>query len=201
MDDSGVADAFYTVLSIGIVLVAAIAVSGVVLSTTTRQSGDAAAQIAGYGDGGLKKGLYCFYFAADSAQSNITSGDPDAIVLQKLSLESTGDRIALNSTSAPANTPASLGMALWSGYLYVPETGSYTFELKSAGQAWLWVDGNIVAGNRQSGTLQSKTFALSLAKGNHPVKVKYFYPEIRMASCSLNWKQGGGFVPVRSFNR
>lgn len=201
MDDSGVADAFYTVLSIGIVLVAAIAVSGVVLSTTTKQSGDVAAQIAGYGDGGLKKGLYCFYFTADGAQSNITSGDPDAIVLQKLSLESTGDRIALNSTSAPANAPASLGMALWSGYLYVPEAGSYAFELKSAGQAWLWVDGNIAAENRQPRTLQSKTFTLTLAKGNHPVKMKYFYPEIRTASCSLDWKQGGGFVPVRSFNR
>jgi len=70
MDDSGVADAFYTVLSIGIVLVAAIAVSAVVLSTTTRQGGDAAAQIAGYGEQGLSKGLIAFIMPWTLAQQH-----------------------------------------------------------------------------------------------------------------------------------
>lgn len=194
MDDAGVADAFYTVLSIGIVLVAAIAVAGVVLSTTAKQGGEAAAQIAGYGDGGLKKGLYCFYFEVDGAGSNFSAGDPDAIAPRALSLETTADTIALNASSAPANAPLSSGLALWSGYLYVPETRSYTLERESSGPAWLWVDGTIVASH-------SKTFTLDLTKGNHPLKMKYYYPDIRAASCSLSWKQDGVFVPVRSFNR
>ncbi len=201
MDDSGVADAFYTVLSIGIVLVAAIAVSAVVLSTTTKQGGEAAAQMAGYGEKGLSKGLYCFYYTADGTRSNIASGDPDDIVLKELSLERTDCSIDLDHTSAPSNAPATLGTALWSGYLYVPASGSYKFELKSTGQAWLWIDGNIVADNRASSLSQSKSFTLDLSKGNHPLKLKYFYSDIRIASCHLNWEQGGSLVPVSSFSR
>lgn len=201
MDDSGVADAFYTVLSIGIVLVAAIAVSAVVLSTTTKQGGEAAAQIAGYGEQGLSKGLYCFYYEVDSAHSNLASGDPDDIVLQMLSLERIDTTIALDSTSAPDDAPATMGMVLYSGYLYVPESGSYKLELDSAGQAWLWIDGTIVANNRVPVVSQSKTFTLSLTKGNHPLKLKYFYPDIRAASCSFKWEQGGALVPVTSFSR
>lgn len=201
MDDSGVADAFYTLLSIGIVLVAAIAVAGVVLSTTSKQGGEAAAQLAGYGDSGLSKGLYCFYYDADSEHSNFGSGDSDDIVFKSLALERKDVSIALNSSSAPPNAPSTLGTALWSGYLYVPASGSYTFELKSSSQAWVWVDGNMVADNRDPDQPQSKTFTLTLTKGNHPMKLKYFYPDIRTSSCSLKWQQGGSFVPVTSFNR
>jgi hypothetical protein len=201
MDDSGVADAFYTVLSIGIVLVAAIAVSAVVLSTTTKQGGEAAAQMAGYGEQGLSKGLYCFYYAVDSSHSNLASGDPDDIVLQRLSLERIDSAIALDSSSALDDAPDTMGMALYSGYLYAPESGSYRLELTSSGQAWLWVDGSIAADNRVPLVPQSKAFTLYLSKGNHPLKLKYFYPDIRSASCHLNWEQDGAFVPVRSFNR
>ncbi|HTY89706.1 MAG TPA: PA14 domain-containing protein [Methanocella sp.] len=201
MDDQGVADAFYTVLSIGIVLVAALAVSGVVLSTTSRQGGEAAAQLAGYGDSGLSKGLYCFYYAADSGHSDFTSGDSEDIVFKSLALERTDYSIALNSSSVPASAPSTLGMALWSGYLYVPQAGSYTLELESSSQAWLWIDGDLAADNKKPDNPQSKTFTLTLTKGNHPMKLKFFYPDIGKASCSLKWQHGGAFVPVTSFNR
>lgn len=78
MDDSGVADAFYTVLSIGIVLVAALAVSGVVLSATAGQGKDAGARLADYGEG-REKGLYSFYYAVDEARSDYASGDPTVL--------------------------------------------------------------------------------------------------------------------------
>jgi hypothetical protein len=201
MDDRGVADAFYTVLSIGIVLVAAIAVSGVVLSAATTQGDEAAAQMAGYGEGGLKKGLYCFYYEVDGARSDADSGDSDSIVFQRLALERADDAIALNFSNAPPGAPTSSGAALWSGYLYVPESGSYELELKSAGQAWLWIDGSLAADNRVPGVSQSKTFMLNLTRGNHPVKAKYFYPELQVASCSLDWKLDGRFVPVNAFYR
>jgi hypothetical protein len=201
MDDRGVADAFYTVLSIGIVLVAAIAVSGVVLSATTTQGDEAAAQMAGYGDSGLKKGLYCFYYEVDGTRSDAASGDSDSIVFQRLALERAEDVIAMNFSAAPPGAPTSSGAALWSGYLYVPESGSYEFELKSAGQAWLWIDGSLAADNRKPISPQSNRFALYLTKGNHPIKAKYFYPELRMASCSLDWELDGHFVPVNAFYR
>ena len=201
MDDAGVADAFYTVLSIGIVLVAAIAVSGVVLSTTGRQGAQAAAALAGYGDSGLSKGLYCFYYKADSGHSDFASGDPDDIVLQRQSLERTDQSIALNFSTIPSTAPPGNGMALWSGYLYIPAAGSYTLELKSSSQAWLWIDGSEAAENNKPATSQTKTFTLALTKGNHQLKLKYFYVDKGTASCSLRWLQGGTFVPVTSFNR
>jgi hypothetical protein len=201
MDDSGVADAFYTMLSIGIVLVAAIAVSGVVLSATVKQGDDAGARMAELGAGGLKKGLYGFYYAVDGARSDYLSGDPNDIVLQRLALEKADDVIAFNASVAPADAPKPLGTALWSGYLYVPAEGDYMFELESAGQAWLWIDGGLTADNRLPIVPQVKTFTLHLAKGYHPLKAKYFYPDVRLSSCSLYWNQGSQYVPVKSFYR
>lgn len=198
MDDSGVADAFYTVLSIGIVLVAALAVSGVVLSATVEQGKDA--RIADFVAGGMKEGLYSFYYTVDIPRSDYLSGDPDDIVLKRLALEGTVDSLAFNAHTAPS-APGMMGAVLWSGYVYVPSEGSYAFELGSTGQAWLWVDGNIVAANRYPIARQVKPFTLQLSKGYHPFKAKYFYPELRSASCSLSWDQGGRMVPVSSFYR
>lgn len=201
MDDSGVADAFYTVLSIGIVLVAALAVSGVVLSATMGQGKDADARLADFGAGGMKKGLYSFFYAVDGANSDYLSGDPDDVVLRRLSLEEVDGAIAFNASTAPPSAPGTMGAVIWSGYVYVPLDGSYTFELRSTGGSWLWVDGCIVAENRLPLAPQVKTFILYLTKGYHPLKAKYFYPEQRLASCSLSWQQGGRMVPVSSFYR
>jgi hypothetical protein len=195
MDDSGVADAFYTVLSIGIVLVAAIAISGVVLSATMKQGNEAGAQMAGM-DGGMEKGLYCFYYAVDDDVGNYLSGDPDDIVLRRLTGECVTDAMVYNSSAG-----GSSGAVLWSGYLYVPSDGSYTFVLRSTGQAWAWLDGGLAGDNRLPLVQQMKTFTLELSKGYHPFKAKYFYSDAHTASCSLSWGQGSGSVPVRSFYR
>lgn len=201
MDDSGVSDAFYTVLSIGIVLIAAIAISGVVLSATMKQGEEAGAEMAGYGtNGGMMKGLYCFYYAIDRANSDYLSGDPDEIALQRLAVENTVDAIDFNRSAAPQNAPGQMGVVLWSGYLYAPAQGSYAFELRSAGEAWLWVDGNMAANNSRP-TSQAKAFTLQLAKGYHPLKAKYFYADMNAASCSLYWSQGSQPVLVKSFRR
>jgi hypothetical protein len=194
MDDSGVADAFYTVLSIGIVIVAALAVSGVVLSTTMKQGSDAGAQIAGYGAGGMEKGLYGFYYAVDTARSDLSSGGPNDIILKGLAVERKDSMIAFSSNGAPSAAPGSQGAVIWSGYLYVPSDGSYTFELTSQGRAWEWLDGDPV-------NLSSKAFSMQLSKGYHPIKLKYYYSDLHSASCTLSWLQGGQMVPVNSFYR
>ncbi|AFC99540.1 PA14 domain protein [Methanocella conradii HZ254] len=195
MDDSGVADAFYTVLSIGIVLVAAIAISGAVLSMTARQGEEAS--VAVISDGGMKKGIYAFYYAVDAASSDYNSGNPDDIVFQRLAAEKVEGCIAFNSSTAPPGAPVANGAVLWSGYLYVPSEGEYTLELRSEGQAWLWADGKVASPSNG----QSKLFTLKLTGGYHPVKAKYFYRDLGTASCSLWWYQGGLRVPVTALYR
>jgi hypothetical protein len=199
MDDSGVADAFYTVLSIGIVLVAALAVSGVVLSSI-EQGRDVDAGIADFG-GGMKGGLYSFYYAVDGPRSDYLSGDPDDIVLERLAQEGADKAIAFNASTAPPAAPDTMGAVIWSGFLYAPDDGDYELELSGRGAAWLWVDGSMVGGNNFFDTAWSKGLALKLSKGYHAFKAKYFYPELRSASCSLSWMQGGRMVPMSSFYR
>lgn len=201
MDDSGVADAFYTVLSIAIVMMAAIAVSGVVLSATMKQGREAGSEVADFGDGGMEKGLYGFYYAVDGAQSSPLSGDPDDIVLKKLALERVDGLISFNSNTAPASAPSKQGAVIWSGYLYVPADGDYLFEVRSEGKAWAWLDGKPVANGMAGAFLPSRTFSLQLTKGYHPLKVKFYYSDIRSASCSLLWQQDGRMVPVDSLYR
>jgi hypothetical protein len=197
MDDAGVADAFYTVLSIGIVLVAALAVSGVVLSATAGQGMDAGARLADYGaPGGLKPGIYSFYYAVDGPQSDPGSGDPDDIVLRRLASEGTDAAIAFNASTAPPATPETMGAVIWSGFLYAPADGDYELELSGAGAAWLWVDGRMAADNGFSDTARKKELTLELSKGHHAIKVKYFYPELSASSCTLSWKQSGRMVPL-----
>jgi hypothetical protein len=197
MDDWGVADAFYTVLSIGIVLVAALAVSGVVLSATAGQGRDAMPAYSG----GTREGLYSFYYAVDEAKSDYLSGDPGDIVLRRLASEGTEKAIAFNASTAPPSAPGTAGAVIWSGSLYVPADGDYELELSSLGLAWLWVDGSMVADNPFSDTVVSKELTLQLSKGYHPLKAKYFYAELSSASCSLCWKQGGQMVPVSPLYR
>jgi len=187
MDDRGVADAFYTVLSIGIVLAAAIAISGVVLSTTARQGHEAGA--AAMPDGGMKKGAYAFYYAASSGTG---SGDAEDIVPVRLAVERVDETISFNSTTAPHGAPASDGLVIWSGYLYVPSDGDYTMELRSDGHAWLWVDGKAIGQSRET---------LNLTAGYHPLKAKYLYRDLKAASCSLWWGQGSIMSPVTALYR
>lgn len=181
MDDRGVADAFYTVLSLGIVLIAAIAISGVVLSTTARQGHEAGEAIMP--DGGMKRGVYAFYYAASSDAEMVPT---------RLAVERVDETIALNSTTAPPGAPAYDGIVIWSGYLYVPSDGEYTLDLRSEGDAGLWVDGKAIG---------QSTEALKLTAGYHPLKARYFYEDLKKASCSLWWGQGSVISPVITLYR
>ncbi len=198
MDDTGIADAFYTVLSIGIVLVAALAVSGVVLSSVEQGRG-AADRLAG--QGGVKPGLYSFYYAVDGPRSDLKSGDASDIVLKRLACEGVDGAIAFNASAAPPAAPLAMGAVIWSGYLYAPSDGDYMLRLSGNGAAWLWVDGDMAAGGRFSENGRPKELELKLSKGRHAFKAKYVYQDLSSASCSLSWKQGRDFVPVRPFYR
>jgi hypothetical protein len=73
-DDRGIADAFYTVLSTGIVLLAGLAIASVVLNAAAHQ-GQAVADRLDAPGAGYQKGLYAFYYTADKS-ADFSSADP-----------------------------------------------------------------------------------------------------------------------------
>jgi hypothetical protein len=196
-DDAAIADAFYTVLTIGIVVLAGLAISAIVLGLAGQQGQAVAGQIAGTLDAGLEKGLYAFYYTVD-ASGDLSSSDPGQVMPGDYLCTRTDPGISLDISTLPGNAPASGGMAVWAGYLSVPRPGDYTFRLDSTDGAWLWVDGVLVADNHGIHPAAAVFSApLYLSTGLHAVKAKCFYTDARSASCHLSiGRQGAWSEPV-----
>ena len=190
-DETAVADAFYTVLSAGIVVLAGLAISAVVLGMAGQQGKTIAGQTGGIGDAGMEKGLYAFYYTTE-VSGDLSSSDPDRFLPGDYLCTRTDPGISLDSSSLPENAPASGGMAVWAGYVSVREPGDYTFRLESADGSWLWVDGSLIAENHgvhPSGTVYSGPVHLSA--GCHVIKAKYFYTYADSASCHVSIGKDG----------
>ena len=203
-DDRGIADAMYTMMSVAIVMMLAIAVSAVVLSTTMKQGKDMSSRVSAYDAGGMRKGSCAFYFAVDAAGSDFASIDPNAIVLKSSAGETYDASIAFNAASAPSKAPRSDGCIIWSGYVYVAADGTYVFQLASSDGSWLWIDDSLAIDNHGQHGIQSiRSSGIALTKGYHLVKVRYFYRDLSGASCALSWDSGhaGTFEPVTGLCR
>jgi PA14 domain len=184
-DDRGIADAFYTVLSAGIVLLAGLAISSVVLNTATHQSQAVADRLDAPGGTGLKKGLYTFYYATDQS-ADFSSADPGRIPPGSFVTLCPEPAISLSKANLPPGAPAAGGMAIWAGYIYVDRTGDYAFELESVDGSWLWVDGILIADNHGIHPKKSVYSAsIRLAEGRHTVKARYFYTVADNAWCHV----------------
>ena len=184
-DDRGIADALYTVLSAGIVLLAGLAISSVVLNTATHQGEAVADRLDASGGTGLKKGLYTFYYGTDLS-ANLSSSDPDQIPPGSFVALRPEAGLAISKSSLPPGAPAAGGMAICTGYLYIEKAGDYTFELESVDGSWLWVDGVLVADNH--GVHQKKSVystSIRLVEGRHAVKARYFYTLAENAWCHV----------------
>ena len=123
-DDRGIADAMYTMMSVAIVMILAIAVSGVVLSTTMKQGTAVSSQVSAYDTEGMRKGISALYFAVDPAVSDFASGDPNQIVLKSSGGENIDKTIAFSPASAPGTAPGEDGCVIWTGYVYAPADGT-----------------------------------------------------------------------------
>jgi hypothetical protein len=185
MDDSGVADALYTVMSVAIVVIMAIAVSSVVLSNASAEGGRAASSIKDTGS--LEQGASVWYYSVDPALSWYT--DPDGIFLNSLESDATSDFISQGPVTSTGE-----GAVLWCGSLSLPSDVSSTMSLECYGSSWLWIDGKQVLGC--SGSPSTANQSVSLSKGIHSIKVKYYYPEATRASCSLAWGNAGNMSLV-----
>jgi hypothetical protein len=192
-DDRGIADAFYTVLSAGIVLLAGLAISAVVLNVAAHQGQAAADRLDATGGTGLKRGLYTFYYAADPG-ADFSSADPGRIPPGDFVGLYPEPSIALNGPGLPPGAPASGGLAIWAGYVSAGEAGDYVFELESVDGSWLWVDGILVADNH--GIHPKKAVysaAVHLDAGRHSIKARYFYTSAESAWCHVLFSAGGAW--------
>jgi hypothetical protein len=198
-DDRGIADAFYTVLSTGIVLLAGLAISSVVLNAATHQ-GQAVAGRLDVPGAGYQKGLYAFYYTADKS-ADFSSADPGRIPPGGYIRLRTEPGVALSKSGLPSDAPASGGLIIWTGYVYVERAGDYKFMLESTDGAWLWVDGTMIADNHG---IHAKTAVYSptahLSAGYHAFKARYFYTSEDSAWCHIDIN-GEGSGPEPAFFR
>ena len=73
----------------------------------------------------------------------------------------------------PAEVKGDIGLII-SGYFNVPADGVYTFSLLSDDGSWLKVDGELVSDNDGPHAPQEITGQRALAKGLHPIEIRYF---------------------------
>lgn len=193
--DAGIADAFYTVLSAGIVVLAGLAISVVVLNVAGQQGQSVAGSLEGPGGHGLEKGLYAFYYSVDPS-ADYSSADPNMIPPGSSVIMRPETSLALSSSSLPPGAPSADGMAIWTGCVLIEAAGDYAFRLESADGSWLWLDGTLIADDH--GT-HSKTAvdspALPLAAGLHQVKARYFYRDAENAFCQVLMSVNGSWFP------
>jgi hypothetical protein len=62
------------------------------------------------------------------------------------------DRLATRATRLDDN-PFSV---TWTGFVSIPDAGDHTFSLRSAGEAWLFLDGRLVVDNGGGRTMPSR---------------------------------------------
>lgn len=199
MDDQGISDAFYTVMSLGIVVLAGILIGSIVLSFAGTQGKAEEDRLKGLQDPSLERGISAFYYTMDPAKSDLSSADPNKIPPDRDIEYRTDDSVSVDSSTLPRGAPGSNGLVIWTGYSTVPGEGDYTFSLASAGGAWLWIDGTLIADNHGNHPQASVNSApLHLAAGQHKIKARYFYSS--QVFCKVTSSQNGIAQELRYYH-
>lgn len=176
MDDQGISDAFFTVMSIGIVVLAGILIASTVLTFAGSQASAAADRLKGLQEPGMETGLNAFYYTIDPAASDLSSADPNKIPPASYITRRTDTAVSVVASTLPDTAPGSNGMVIWTGYIIIPVEGDYTFTLESAGGSWLWIDGRLTADNYGDHPRTSVCSApVHLSAGQHKIKARYYY--------------------------
>jgi arylsulfatase A-like enzyme len=87
----------------------------------------------------------------------------------------------------------------WTGALEIDEPGRYEFTLESDDGSILEVDGTVVVDNGGEHPVRTRTGSIQLAKGMHPVRIRYFN-EVLGGKMRMLWKPPGATaetVPAR----
>lgn len=87
---------------------------------------------------------------------------------------------------------------IWRGYLWIPNTGTYTFQVTTNGNVFLFVDAKPVIQYRTES--DSKTQVLFLEKGWKSVQLNYFNPD-KYAKLNLLWQRPDDAKPANISSR
>ena len=195
-NDEGISDAFFTVMSIGIVVVAGILIASTVLTFAGSQGKAAADRLEGLQEPAMERGVSALYYTINPSTADLSSADPNKIPPDSYVSSRTETTISTDRSSLPGEAPATNGMLIWIGYVIIPAEGDYTFTLDSAGGSWLWVDGRLIADNHGNHPRSSVCSApVRLSAGQHRVKARYCYTNDPF--CRVTCSQDGRVAELR----
>lgn len=106
------------------------------------------------------------------------------------------------------NIPADSFSVRWSGFIRVPETGRYTFYVKSDDGARVWIDGELVFDYWLAQSATERSFEIDMVAGKqYSIRVEY-YEVNRTASMRLSWESasiakeviGRGYITTEASN-
>lgn len=106
------------------------------------------------------------------------------------------------------NIPADSFSVRWSGFIRVPETGRYTFYVKSDDGARVWIDGELVFDYWLAQSATERSFEIDMVAGKqYSIRVEY-YEVNRTASMRLSWESasiakeviGRGYITTETSN-
>jgi Dolichyl-phosphate-mannose-protein mannosyltransferase/PA14 domain len=60
----------------------------------------------------------------------------------------------------------------WRGFIDVPATGSYAFEVERISRAGLWINEQLVFDDTPEGSIEKRSGAIELSAGRHPIRVR-----------------------------
>lgn len=93
--------------------------------------------------------------------------------------------------------------AIWSGYIDIPSTGTYTFKLTSDDGSWLYIDDKLIIDNGGYHAFRAIRGDAHLEEGKHKMMIKYFDAG-GGAIINLLWIPPGGMeskIPVTNLYR
>jgi len=129
-------------------------------------------------------GLNAIYWALDTTRTPAQVFDPSLLV----PLNETGRNIQLvTDMYRPASTPGSYFMTKWTGALYAPWDGLYTFRQFSNDGSWLYIDGRQVINFGGLHGMDSRSVQLSLTAGMHDIELVMYAWDGGGSDLRLEW--------------
>ncbi len=101
------------------------------------------------------------------------------------------------SSPIPGFMPADNFRVVWSGLIYPPYPGNYTFTTVSDDGVRLFIDNNPIISNWTNHSKSTDTFTWPLNCGSHIIRLEY-YENIQNAFIQLGWQNGniGAMMPI-----
>lgn len=102
-------------------------------------------------------------------------------------------KVSESGVAAGLDNVNSKGMYTYSGYINVPEDGTYTFTFESACRAVLYIHGALaIDSDFQTDGIDDFVYKCNLAKGVHPIRLTILNLDNRKEKVGLSWQTDTG---------